>query len=895
MSASPPARARARLLALLLLLTLLPAARAQSAYFEAGAAALETGDYPTALVQLRLALREAQSSEDVRAEADCRALLGQVHAGLGRHADAIEQFEAAVAIDRRLGDPQALASDQKALGLELYYLGRFGPARKRLEAAFDGFKEAEDSVGAADALVSLSLVEADDWQLDRAVELLSAARSLYELADDPGGIGDVMSNLGVVLSDQGRYGAAIEAQREAIEAYERAGDSEGRGRALHNLGNVHAELGDYVRAAGMYRQSRDLLTSYDNVLAADRAAAEMHLATGQLDAAAALYERLLQEVEPYDRAGILLNLGELYETRGDDRAALTSFEAAGDAARATGNDATLAAALMAIGDRQLAAGRSDKAFATFKEAAALATALGIVDLQWRAWHRIGLASRARGSDGLTPLRKAVELLEASRRGLEGLDPWAVQEFVQDREAVYQELIDALLSAGDGASALLYTERLQVAELDAGGAAADPAEARYQALAGREAELQAQLDQARRAPQQQQDTERIAALSEELASARVEFSRYVDELRSSYPDFDRMVRVDPTDIEAYQRDLGPDEVVLQPVVLPDRLAILVFSDGPLVFREVAVPREELEQRIGRVLRTMRSRRLSNPERLNEHLDALGGWLWEPIAADLAGKKRVIVAASGPLRYLPFQMLRRDGRFLVQDYEVVNVTNVGSLKRRPGEELRLTSGGLFALGNPDGSLPAADVEVDALAKLFPGSLTLHGADATRASLDSGAPGRAVLHLATHGVLDAGSPEKSYIVLAPPTGGAVEAGRLSYTDIPGLYGPLKDTGMVVLSACETAVPLAPQGDAVQGGGLEIAGLANQFRRAGVPRLLASLWQVSDSSTQALMVRFYEALGEGRSPPEALAVAQRSLLADPEMAHPFYWAPFILIGSPR
>ena len=200
--------------------------------------------------------------------------------------------------------------------------------------------------------------------------------------------------------------------------------------------------------------------------------------------------------------------------------------------------------------------------------------------------------------------------------------------------------------------------------------------------------------------------------------------------------------------------------------------------------------------------------------------------------------------------------------MQDYEVVNVTNVGSLKRRDGEELRLGQAGLLALGNPDGTLPAADEEVAALAKMFPGAATLHGTAATREALGANAAGRTVLHLATHGVLDSSAPERSYIVLADQ--------KLGYLEIPGLYEPLRDTGMVVLSACETAVPLAPEGDAVQGGGLEIAGLANQFRRAGVPRLLASLWQVSDESTRALMVRFYGALGEGRSPPEALAVAE-------------------------
>ena len=144
-----------------------------------------------------------------------------------------------------------------------------------------------------------------------------------------------------------------------------------------------------------------------------------------------------------------------------------------------------------------------------------------------------------------------------------------------------------------------------------------------------------------------------------------------------------------------------------------------------------------------------------------------------------------------------------------------------------------------------------------------------------------------------MDAEAPERSYIVLAPDEQN--DLGRLPYLEIPGLYTALSDTQLVVLSACETAVPLSPNGDVMEGGGLEIAGLANQFRRAGVPRLLASLWQVSDESTAALMARFYAALGEGRSATEALAVAQRVLLNDPTQSHPFYWAPFILIGNPR
>ncbi len=855
--------------------------------FENGEAALEAGDLPTAMVQFRLALREAEEADDPEAEAAARVGLGRVHAALGRHADALELFEEAVAIDRRTGNQQALGSDLVALGRELEALGRVREAKRRYEQAFDAFQQSGDVIGAADAVVNLALVEAAAWQHGPALELLDSAAVLYTAAGDAGGLADTLTNRGIVLGELGFYADAIDTQLAAIEAYDAALDPEGRGVALHNLGNLYAELGDYESAANVYRQSRELLTHPDDLVAADLAIAELLLAAGELDAARQVYAAVAEVASPFDQPGILLNLGELDDLAGDRVNARRSFEQAAAAAEEVGDEPTECAALLGLGALQLDGGDGEKAFQTFKKAGAIATRLEIADLQWRAWFGIGLASRARGADGLAPLRNAVEFLEQSRRGLEGLDPWAVQQFVEDRADVYQTLIDALLAKGDGASAMLYAERLQVAEMDAGGPSSDAAERQYLALSERQTSLESSIAEEQRKPADKRDAERVAALQQQLAETRVEFSRYVDKLRTEYPDFDRLVRVDPTDIEAYQKDLADDEVVLQPVVLPDRVAILVFSSGPLVFREAAVSKEELEKRIGRVLRVMRSRRLSNPDRLLEHLDALGGWLWEPVAKDIEGKKRVIVAASGPLRYIPYQLLRRDGRYLVQDHEVVNVTNVGSLKRREGETLRMTRTGLLALGNPDGTLPAADAEVEALAALFPGASTLQGAAATREALGAQAKGRAVVHLATHGVLDSSKPEKSYIVLAGQ--------HLGYLEIPGLYQPLTDTGMVVLSACETAVPLAPEGDAVQGGGLEIAGLANQFRRAGVPRLLASLWQVSDTSTQQLMVRFYEALAEGRPPPEALAVAQRALLAQESTNHPFYWAPFILIGTPR
>ncbi|MDY7016407.1 MAG: CHAT domain-containing protein, partial [Cyanobacteriota bacterium] len=127
------------------------------------------------------------------------------------------------------------------------------------------------------------------------------------------------------------------------------------------------------------------------------------------------------------------------------------------------------------------------------------------------------------------------------------------------------------------------------------------------------------------------------------------------------------------------------------------------------------------------------------------------------------------------------------------------------------------------------------------------------------------------------------------------------------------LKNVDLVVLSACETGV-----GNTFDNGE-EILGLGYQFQRAGARATMASLWSVDDGGTQTLMNAFYEALQQdGMTKAEALRQAQMALISgdyravegersagtvaslnpvesrgENRLSHPFYWAPFILIGN--
>jgi CHAT domain-containing protein len=93
-----------------------------------------------------------------------------------------------------------------------------------------------------------------------------------------------------------------------------------------------------------------------------------------------------------------------------------------------------------------------------------------------------------------------------------------------------------------------------------------------------------------------------------------------------------------------------------------------------------------------------------------------------------------------------------------------------------------------------------------------------------------------------------------------------------------------LLVLSACQTAV----------GDKRAALGLAGMAVRAGARSTLASLWSVNDAATASFMIKFYQNLADNKvTKAEAVRRAQLSLLQNPDYSHPYFWAPFILVGN--
>jgi CHAT domain-containing protein len=146
-------------------------------------------------------------------------------------------------------------------------------------------------------------------------------------------------------------------------------------------------------------------------------------------------------------------------------------------------------------------------------------------------------------------------------------------------------------------------------------------------------------------------------------------------------------------------------------------------------------------------------------------------------------------------------------------------------------------------------------------------------------------AILHFATHGILNPKRPENSGLFLSTMTReGQPQNGFVGLEDIYGLHAPVT---LVVLSACQTGL-----GKDVRGEGL--IGLTRGFMYAGASSVVSSLWKVEDEVTAELMKHFYtNMLQRGMPPAAALRAAQNTIREQPQWSSPYYWAAFTFQGD--
>jgi CHAT domain-containing protein len=257
--------------------------------------------------------------------------------------------------------------------------------------------------------------------------------------------------------------------------------------------------------------------------------------------------------------------------------------------------------------------------------------------------------------------------------------------------------------------------------------------------------------------------------------------------------------------------------------------------------------------------------------------------------LEGVNHLYVVPHGILNYLPFALLpvssAADDRLVMEQFTLTYLPAAATLVRVFPNNKKSQS--LLALAPSNTRLRYALEEARSITKLYqPDSRLLAGSEATESAFREQAGGYGVLHLSTHGYFNLKNPLLSGLELEADD---TNDGFLEVHEILGLS---LDATLVTLSACETGMGSGyfneiPAGD-------EFVSLTRAFLLAGSRSVLATLWEVDDRSTVDLMEGFYNRLEHsgGIDQATALAQIQRELRLSASYRHPFYWAPFVLVG---
>ncbi|WP_423223576.1 CHAT domain-containing protein [Candidatus Amarolinea aalborgensis] len=645
----------------------------------------------------------------------------------------------------------------------------------------------------------------------------------------------------------GDYAQAIEHNRKSQRLFEHLGDQEYVAKVLKNTGIAH------TRAFERGQADRSVL---DQALDCHRRSLALARAFGD--------ERLADTVE--------LELGTVYKAlnRWDEARSQYTFRAARCRRfRPTGWQRSLALALDNLGEVYHHLGRWSHAHTSYQTALRLLCALPDPDPYEEAdvWANLAQFYQAQGrmAEAVAASDAAIRLIETLRDPLQGEN--ARIGFLGSRIQIYEQRVLLDMARGDPHAALTTLERAK-------------ARAFIELLAGY-------------APP---DVRPGDVVSLEQVARR---------------------QAAPLDAAAIQQRLPPDTALIEYMVAPGQAVAFVVSRNDLTVIPLAA---SLYEDLGPAFERNRHRlqQMAPDHEGILHtpwlLPLLQERLIAPLSSRLADKLRLVIVPYGRLHYIPFHALLHQSSE-ERTPEIIHAPSATVLLAyccaKPPARGR--GGAVFSVGD---DLRYVEREAAAVAARLAGPWFQNLAATVAAAIGESAD-YPILHFACHAHFDPEDPLASGLTLAD--------GRLTVRQI--LDDLRLHADLVVLSGCETGQNRLHRGD-------ELIGLVRAFIYAGTPSVLVSLWPVDDVSTGLLMETFYAHLLAGHSPAAALASAQQTLrtlptvalrqrliasgLSDrdaeaeitrlrqaaakllaasfgPErlLAHPYYWAPFMLVGD--
>jgi CHAT domain-containing protein/Tfp pilus assembly protein PilF len=902
-----------------------------------GSIYLGTGQPQKALEYYQQALPILRAVGARQFEANALLNIGTVYRTTGQPQQGLDYDEQALTIYRAIGDQGGVV---RALGnIGLFYRNT-GQLQKALEVDFQVLpvlRALGDKGAEATALNNICVIYRATGQQQKAMEYGEQARALYHVVGDKQGQAGALLNIGSVCQLSGQFQQALEYYHQSLALFRVIGDKQGEASSLGSIGGIYTDTNQPQKALKAFQQTL----------------AVFHIVGDQAGQAYALtnignvFRRIGQPMQALENYQQALSLCRAIGDKDGEAAALTGIGYIESAHQNLSNAALHYDQAIALTE-QLRANLGGFAEAKSRYLQSnLARYYGALRVHLQLHHE----ARAFAVAQQTKARVLLDLMASGRvdlsRDLTEEERQQLQSLRQRADFLNQQMVKEGVQNEVGAKQRFADLQLRLRQTEGQlQTLTDTLYARYPVLAAKAMAKTATLaDMAASLPLNTALLEYVATSGQQvtLFVVRQQAGRptlHIYSLPIDYNDLLRQAtrfRASCADLHSpyqsqarqlYTRLIAPAEPALSGashlVICPDQalwelpFAALLLPDGRFLADRCRISyaysatgllaAQTLRSAPNRATPTGTLLALANPEfgevsRLDRLKGASGVSYTTSRPFDVPSRPFDVPSRPFDVPSRPFDVPSRPFDVPSRPFDVPSrpfdaPSRPFDVPSRPFDAPSRSIQAPARQFLPDARtlpelvrgkhlapLPGTQAEADALAKLFPDAAIYTGAKAQEQVVKQEAGKYRYLHFATHGFCNDTDPMLSSIVLAAPPKGSDDDGFLTAREIAELS---LNAELVVLSACNTA-----RGEERSGEG--VIGLSWALLAAGCPSEVVSQWSVSDASTATLMAEFYAGLKAGKGKAAALQAAGKKLRANGNHSHPYYWAPFILLGDGR
>ena len=798
--------------------------------------------------------------------------LGIAYQKSTRYREAISINERALALARALGDRLIEGRALAAAGYYNYCLGDHEKAIDYGERGLVILREIKDRRQEEWTLINLGLAYQNTSRFEKALQEYDQGLGIAREIKDRRGEATILLNVGYFHDELGERDEAVQLYQQALPILREIKDRRREANTLTSLGAVYRELKDYQKALEFEQQALSILRD--------------------------IKDRGFEVIT-------LLEIGEVYAETGEQQKAIDyNNQALALNREITGQD-EFASALSNLGDANRRLHDFAKAISYHTRALVLSRAAKDPRVEIEALS--GLMDDC--SDASQPRlavfygKQAINALQSLRSSMRGLTKDLQRSFLTKNEKPYHTLAELLIVQGRLPEAeqvlgmLKQEEYFQYIRRDSseGSALDHKAEVtaeeaewdkRFRDVGGRL--MAAGVERSELIAKQNRSSAemlRLAQLDRDLQAGNIAFEKFLGDLTRHFSGKSE-ARLRINEIHESQglmedlKELPLGTVIIYTIVGEDKTYVILRTPETQKAYELPIKNADLNHKV-QDFREAALDPKSDPRPLASDLYRI---LVAPMAADLqqAGARTLMWSLDGVLRYLPLAALYDGREYLIEQYglSVITLASNARLKDRPDSTWR--AAGFGVTRGFDGSPPLPDVvsELAAIKDILHGEIKLDGQFTETSMRETLLKRFPVVHIASHFRFMPGDQSKSFLLLG-------DGGHLSMAELKTLPNLFSGVQLLTLSACNTGV----------GDGAEVEGFGTLAQRQGAKAVVASLWNVADESTSRLMQQFYRIResAPGMTKLEALRKAQLELLhgAGTPYAHPYYWAPFFLMGN--